>query len=379
MKRISPRQFTLGPITLGLFPLGKFALGKPSPGRSILTQTTLLLFLAAILYYPAAPATTAADAGKPIRLGYFPNVTHAQALYGKASGDFERAVGTKIVWTAFNAGPSAVEALFADELDAAYIGPNPTINGFIKSRGEKFVVVSGAAMGGAGLVIRPESGIRSEKDFSAKKIATPQLGNTQDVAARLWFKEKGYTLSEKGGTLTLIPIANSDQLNLFKKGEIDGSWSVEPWISRLEQEAGGKLLVDEGSLWPDGKYITTNLVFSKRFLAEQPEAASALLKAHIEATDRINADKKAAAELINRQLKTELGSSLPAAVMQSAINRVTFSIDPAPAALKGAADAAFEVGFIKEKADLAGLHNLTSLSHLLLSMGRQEMKIPPLN
>src|SRR5262245_24487930 len=172
-----------------------------------------------------------------LRLGHFPNVTHAQAVYARATGCFEQKIGAAIRWSSFNAGPTAIEAIFADAIDATFVGPNPAINGFIKSRGEKFVIVAGAASGGAGLVIRKDAGIRSEKDFNGKTIATPQLGNTQDVAARTWFSDRGYKFKEKGGTLTLLALANSDQLSLFKRKEIDGAWTVEPWLSRLEVEA----------------------------------------------------------------------------------------------------------------------------------------------
>lgn len=330
----------------------------------------LLVVMLAVLS-PDAPAPTAADAGTPIRIGFFPNVTHAQALYAKRTGAFEQALAAPVTWIAFNAGPSAIEALFSDELDASYVGPNPAINGYIKSRGEKFVVVSGSALGGAGLVIRPGAGISSEKDFDGRKIATPQLGNTQDVAARKWFKQHGYTLSEKGGTLTLIPIANADQINLFKKGELDGSWSVEPWLSRLEDEAGARLFLDEANLWPDKKYVTTLLIMSKRFLEHHPDQAAKLIQAHLEVTEKINSDKTAAAVLINEQLKTELGSPLSGKVMQSAIERVTFTWDPAPAELTAAADAAFEVGLVKEKPVLTGIFKLDLLNSALRAANLQ--------
>lgn len=323
------------------------------------------------------PATAYADTPQTIRIGFFPNVTHAQALYAKQTGSYEQALGSSITWTTVNAGPSAVEALFSDELDAAYIGPNPTINGYTKSRGEKFVVVSGAALGGAALVVRPEAKITGPTELGGKTIATPQLGNTQDVAARKWLKEHGYTLSEKGGNVTVVPVANSDQLSLFKKGELDASWTVEPWVSRLEQEGGAKVLFFESSLWKDGKYVTTNLVFSKKFINERPEAAAKLVAAHVDITQKINADKKAATQIINRQLKTELGSALPESEISSAIERVSFSWDPASESLFDAAQSAVEVGFARSKPDLIGLYNLDLLNQALKARALPEITVQP--
>src|ERR1051325_536057 len=154
------------------------------------------------------PASAAVPQAKPLRLGYFPNITHAQALYARATGVFERKLGVPIQWASFNAGPTAIESLFTDAVDATFVGPSPTVNGYVKSKGEKFVIVAGSASGGAGLVLRKDAGIKSDRDFANKVIATPQLGNTQDLAARLWFAEKGYRLRERGGSLSLVPLSN---------------------------------------------------------------------------------------------------------------------------------------------------------------------------
>src|SRR5688572_12695785 len=181
----------------------------------------LVCFLAGVL---TATSGFAAEAAV-VRIGYFPNVTHGQALYGRATGSFEKQLGVKVQWVAFNAGPTAIESLFANAIDATYIGPGPTVNGYVKSRGEKFVVVAGAASGGAGLVVRNDSGIAADKDFQGKKVATPQLGNTQDIAARVWFNSKRLKLKERGGSVALMPLANPDQLTLFQKKDIDAAWT----------------------------------------------------------------------------------------------------------------------------------------------------------
>lgn len=315
------------------------------------------------------PRPAAAGEARPLRLGHFPNVTHAQAIYARAGGQFAQRIGRPIAWTTFNAGPTAVEALFADAVDATFVGPNPAINGFIRTRGEKFVIVAGAAGGGSGLVVRRDAGIRGPEDFSDTIIATPQLGNTQDVAARHWFAEHGYTLREKGGNLTLIALSNPDQLTLFRKREIHGAWTVEPWLSRLEIEGGGDLFLDERTLWPDGRYATTLLVVNKKFLAAQPRVIRDLLAGLIEVTQSINADKPAAGRLLNAELKKETGRALPEPVIARALDRIEFTWDPISASLRHCCAAAHAVGFLKRQPDLAGIVALDVLNEVLREKG----------
>ena len=180
-----------------------------------------------LLLVALVPVMCFAAEKRTVRIGHFPNLTHAQALYSRATRYTERLLGYPIQWTSFNAGPSAIEAIFTDAVDMTFVGPNPAINGYVRSKGRKFVVIAGAAGGGGGLVVRGDSGIGSEKDFNGKTIATPQLGNTQDVAARQWFAEKGYRLTEKGGRLALVPLANPDQLTMFRKKQIDGLQRID--------------------------------------------------------------------------------------------------------------------------------------------------------
>jgi NitT/TauT family transport system substrate-binding protein len=300
-----------------------------------------------------------------IRIGYFPNITHAQALYAKATREFEKQTGANIKWSSFNAGPTAIEALFANAVDAAFVGPGPAINGYLKSRGEKFVIVAGSASGGAGLVIRPDAGINSDKDFNGKKIATPQLGNTQDIAARIWFAQKNYKLKEKGGTVSLMPLANPDQLTMLQKKEIDGAWTVEPWVSRLELEGGGKLFLDEKTLWPQGRYVTTHLLASKTFLQKHPDLLKKLLSAHVAITQKINKDRNAAAAILNEQLNKETGKSLKPEVIRQAMDRVEFTWDPIANSLFKGAMSTFRIGFIKTEPDLKGIYSLDALNAVL--------------
>jgi NitT/TauT family transport system substrate-binding protein len=302
---------------------------------------------------------------KPLRLGHFPNLTHAQAVYARATGHFEKALGIPIEWTAFNAGPSAIEALFSDAIDMTFVGPNPAINGYLKTKGRKFVIIAGAASGGAGLVVRADSGIGSESDFNGKTISTPQLGNTQDVAARIWFAQKGYRLTEKGGRLALVPLSNPDQLTMFRKRQIDGAWTVEPWVSRLEIEGGGRLFLDEKMLWPEGRYVTTHLVVSRDFLAKRREQVKKLLRAHVEVTQEINADLGAARLKLNAELKKETGKPLADAVIEKAMTRVEFTWDPIQSSLFKCAEAAHQVGFLRQKPQLEGIYELSILEEVL--------------
>jgi len=312
-----------------------------------------------------APLPADAAPARKLRLGHFPNITHAQALYARAGGQFEAKVGVPIEWTSFNAGPTAIEAMFADAIDATFVGPNPALNGYIKSEGQKFVIIAGAASGGAGLVVRSDAGITTEKDFANKTIATPQLANTQDVAARLWFTSHGYKLKEKGGNLALLPLANPDQLTMFKRKEIDGAWTIEPWVSRLEIEAGGRLFLDEKMLWPEGRYVTTQLIINKEFLAGNPKLVAKLLESLVEVTQQINADKPAAAKIINAELQKETGKPLPAAVIERAMQRVELTWDPIATSLRQSADAAYRVGFLRKPAELQGIYALKTLNAVL--------------
>ncbi|PYI89542.1 MAG: aliphatic sulfonates ABC transporter substrate-binding protein [Verrucomicrobia bacterium] len=314
------------------------------------------IFLSCLLLSCPAQAQSGT---KPLRLGYFPNITHAQALYARATGEFEKALGGRIEWVSFNAGPSAIEALFVDAVDATFIGPSPTINGYIKSKGAKFVVVAGAASGGAGLVLRGDSDI--------------ELGNTQDLAARAWFADKGYRLKERGGTVALIPLSNPDQLTMFKKKQIDGAWTVEPWVSRLELEGAGRLFLDEKTLWPDGRYVTTHLVANKSFLTENQELWQKILGAHVEITQRINADKAAAAKVLNDQLKKETGKSLKPEVIARALDRVELTWDPVAASLRKLAETAHKIKFLRTPPQLEGIYSLKLLNTVLREKNLPEL------
>jgi NitT/TauT family transport system substrate-binding protein len=222
--------------------------------------------------------------------------------------------------------------------------------------------------------VRKDAGIQSEADFNDKIIATPQLGNTQDVAARIWFAQKHYRLKEKGGNLALVPLSNPDQLTMFRKKQIDGAWTVEPWVSRLEIEGGGTLLLEEKTLWPEGRFVTTHLVVNRDFLTKNRELIKKLLAAHIAITQAINADKPAAGKVLNAELKKETGKAIAQEVVTRAMGRVEFTWDPISSSLYKCAEAAHQVGFIRKQPDLNGIYDLQPLAEVL-----KEQNLPALS
>ena len=312
--------------------------------------------------------TTAAPGGKApaLRLGYFANVTHAGAVYGLAGGGFQKALGsTTITPSVFNAGPAAIEALAGGAIDATFIGPNPSINGYANSGGKLLRIVAGTTYGGAALVVSPD--ITDVSQLAGKKIATPQLGNTQDVAAKAYFKEKGVEGVE------ILNQDNAVTLDLLTRGEIDGGWVPEPWASRLQIEGGGKLLVDEATLWPEGKFVTTNLVVRQDFLAKYPGTVDDLLKGLIEATAAVGKKTPEVQDVVNKQIEKDTGKALSAPVLAAAFKNLTPSLDPVASSLaKSAADAA-AVGVSQGSVDLKGIYDLRPLNALLKAAGKAEV------
>lgn len=310
-----------------------------------------------------------AEAPTTVRLGYFPNLTHAPALIGVQNGLFKKALGqNKLEAQIFKAGPEAVEALFADALDITYIGPNPAINAYSKSNGEAVRVVSGSTSGGAALVTR--EGLNSAVDLKGKKIASPQLGNTQDVALRSWLESTGLkTDSSGGGDVSIEPQENADALAAFVAGKIDGAWIPEPWVTRFVQEGKGHILVDEGTLWPDGKYVTTHIIVRTKFLDEHPSAVKAVLAAHLEALDLITSDPTAAKTAANAALKAAAGKSLKDEVLNDAWKRLTFTADPVASSLAKSAEDGVKVGLTKPVSNLAGIYALDTINELLKARG----------
>ncbi len=335
---------------------------------------TTIVAATMILGYGFAPAGKPAAAAKAVRVGNFANITHAQALVGKAQGTFEKALGSdvRVDWKTFNAGPSVIEALFAGEIDLAYIGPNPTLTGYVRSNGEALRVIAGAASGGAALVVRADAGIQKPEDFHGKRVASPQLGNTQDVALRAWLRGHGLKTADKGGDVQVIPVSNADQLTLFAKKELDAAWAPEPWATRLIREANGQLFLDERTLWPNGQFIAAHVIASTKFLRENPDVVKKWLKAHVELTDWIAKHPAEAKTILNQQIQTDTGKGLPPAVLDEAFGRLQVTYDPLRASLVTAAHSAFDAGFLgRNFPDLSGLYDLTILNQVLQESGRK--------
>jgi NitT/TauT family transport system substrate-binding protein len=309
-----------------------------------------------------------------LRLGYFPNITHASALVGVEKGIFAEKLGSNVTLatSAFNAGPAAVEAIFNGAIDATYIGPNPAINAFAKSNGEAIRVISGATSGGAYLVVNPS--INKPADLKGKKIATPQLGNTQDVALRSWLKANKLSAdTQGGGDVSIVPQENGQTLEAFKSGLISGAWVPEPWATRLLQEAKAKVLLDEKTLWPGGQYVTTHLMVRTGFLKDHPDVVKRLLEGQVAATDFVNASPAEAKTLVNQGIQKLTGKGIAQAVIDAAWPNMTFTNDPVAASLrKGAADA-ISVGLLDAKTKLDGIYDLTLLNEVLKAAGKPEV------
>jgi NitT/TauT family transport system substrate-binding protein len=305
---------------------------------------------------------------KELKIGYFPNINHAQAVIGIGNGDYKKVLGENIEIKpfVFNAGPSAIEALFAKQVDVSYIGPNPAINGYVISEGKDIRAISGATSGGAVFVVREDAGITSPTDFSNKKFASPQLGNTQDVALRTYLLEHGFKTVENNGNVQILPAKNADILTLFLKKDIDGAWVPEPWGERLIKEANGKLFIDERDLWPDGKFVTGLIVVRTDYLQNNPDVIEKLLKAHVEETELINKNKEEAIKAFNTELKKITGQTIPEDQLRDSLTRLEFTYDPIQQSLYKSADDAFNVGFLgKSKPDISNIFDLNVLNHVL--------------
>ena len=300
-----------------------------------------------------------------LRLGYFPNVTHAPALIGIEGGIFEQTLGSNVTLQtqSFNAGPDVVTGLFADQIDASFIGPGPSFSAFQKSNGEAIRIVSGAASGGAFLVVKPS--ISKPADLEGQKVASPQLGNTQDIALRTWLKSKGFsTDTSGGGDVSVVPQENSLTLTAFQQGQIDGAWVPEPWATRLVDEGGGKILVDEADLWPDGKFVTTDLVVTTKFLSAHPDVVKQLIEGEIAAIDLVRTNRTKAEGYVAAGIQKATGKPIPANLVTASFDSITFTVDPIVSSLKKGAKDAAALGLIPS-ADVKGIYDLSILNQIL--------------
>ena len=312
----------------------------------------------------APAASSDKGAATELRLGYFPNVTHAAALVGLDKGLFTKELGsTKLVPTKFNAGPEAVGALLGGSLDASFIGSSPAINAYAKSNGEAVRLIAGTTSGGAQLVVKQT--ITKPEDLVGKTVVTPQLGNTQDVSLKKWLAEKNLT-----GKVKVTNLENAQTLDAFKKGDVDAAWLPEPWSSRLVLDAGAKVLLDEATLWPEGKFPTTVLIVRTQFLQEHPESVKALLNGLVGAIDFATTDKAAAKTVVNAQLKELTGKALKPAVIDRAFANIQITADPIASTFPQLAKDSVTAGIAKEAPTVAGFADLGPLNDVLTKAGK---------
>lgn len=335
-----------------------------------ISVTTAALLLTG--FTACADDDTGTGAPGVVRLGYFPNVTHAPAILGVVEGYFQDELGdVRLATATFNAGTEATEALFSGAIDMTFIGPNPAINAFAQSGGTAIRIVAGTTSGGAALVVR--AGIESPADLTGTRLTTPSLGNTQDVALRAWLASQGFETSlEGGGDVSIAPQSNAQALETFRSGDIDGAWVPEPWATRLVLEGGGHVLVDERDLWPEGRFVTTHLIVSTPFLEEHPDQVRAVLRGLIRAVDFAAADPAAAQAAINADIEAITGKALPAEVITGAWQNLTFTLDPVSSSLQESADNAVAAGLL-DPVDLNGIYDLRLLNELLRESGRPEV------
>ncbi|AFU59571.1 ABC uptake transporter, substrate-binding protein [Candidatus Nitrososphaera gargensis Ga9.2] len=309
-----------------------------------------------------------------LRIGYFPNINHAQAVIGLGRGDFQEALdGIEVRTQIFNAGPAVIEALNAGAIDVAYVGPNPAVNGYVESNGCNLRIIAGAASGGAVFAVRGDAGIDSEADFAGKKFASPQLGNTQDVALRKYLLDHGYETKENGGNVEVLPAKNADIVTLMVKKEIDGAWVPEPWGAKLIKEANAKILVDERDLWPEGEFVTAHVIVRTDYLQNNPDTIRKLLEAHVDETNWINENPDEAIQVFNTELEKLTGKTIPEDEFEEGLSRMTLTWDPIKESLFQSANDAFDIGFLRARPD-SGIYDLDLLNQVLSERGLPEIQ-----
>jgi sulfonate transport system substrate-binding protein len=321
-----------------------------------LAAAALCLVLGASLIGASIAAAQPSPPPVTLRVGHFPNITHVQALVarqlerlGKSWFADRLGPNVRIEWYAYNAGPSAMEAVFANSIDLTYVGPSPAINAYSRSRGEEIRVVAGAVDGGSALVVQGDSGLTKPADFRGKRIGTPQFGNTQDVSARAWLASGGLRITQTGGDAHVLPTANPDQLALFLRKGLDAVWTVEPWVSRLELEAGGKVLVDEKDA------VTTVLVARRKFLADNRDLVRRFVAAHRELTEMIRQNPEQAQRMLRDEMRASFRADLSAELTTRAWPRMTLTADVSLDSFQRYVTSAKTVGFLRDVPDLSRL------------------------
>ena len=302
-----------------------------------------------------------------LRIAYFPNIGHAIPIVGIEKGFFETSVGntTKIETRVFDSGPQAIESLFANSIDLAYVGPGPAINGFLNSENHNVKILAGAASGGASFIVHPKSEINSASDFAGKKIAAPQIGNTQDVSLRHYLSEHELKTADRGGSVIVYNIPNHDIYTLFVKGDIDGAWVAEPWATILETELDGKRLFHEEELWPNHEFTSVLLIANANYVEENPDIISNFLDSHYQTVTWINQNPLDTRIVFNDFLDSHLGQSLSDDVVDIALSNLVITDDPLPDSIHSFAEKADALGYLGRNGyDLSGIFYYFDTNHI---------------
>lgn len=335
-----------------------------APARIALVLFSLsaaLLLVASRCLDESASGPRAVEAGT-VRVAYLPNVTHVQPLVGLPRGIFQQELGqVKIQTRVFNGGPSIMEALLGGQVDIAYAGPSPAVNGYVQSQGRAVRIIAGAVSGGASFVVRDGAGISSAADLPGKRIASPQLGNTQDIALRWYLAEHGLKPKEKGGSVTVLPVSNPDILSLFLREELDGAWVPEPWPSRLVAEAGGRIFLDERDLWPAGQFAATLVIARTTFLQQNPNLASRWLQGHLRATQWAQQNPREAQQAVGAEIQRLTSVTVSPDVIAAAWGRMSLVTDPLLDSVTQAATRAHALGYLRTNPGVGGLADLSAL------------------
>lgn len=283
-----------------------------------------------------------------VRVAFFPNIGHSIAIIGLQKGFFPEKLGnqTNIQTRLFDSGPQVIEAMFSNQIDIAYVGPGPAISGFIQSNGKSIKIIAGAASGGASLVVHPHSNIKSVADFPGKRIAAPQIGNTQDVSLRSFLYQNNLKPVERGGSVYVINVQNPDIFTLFAKGELDGAWVPEPWATRLVQQLGGIRLFHEEDLWPSKEFSSVVLIVRTEYLEKHPDVVQKWLQAHIQTSDWINAHPDETEIIFNNFLKQKVGKPLPPKILHEAFSNLKITYEPFESSIYTFAERANSLGYL---------------------------------
>lgn len=283
-----------------------------------------------------------------IRVAYFPNINHAVPIIGMEKGIFQDQIGnnTVIEPMLFDAGPQVIESIFAGSIDIAYVGPGPAINGFLKSENHNVKILSGAASGGASFIVHPNSKINSVADFGGKRIAAPQIGNTQDISLRSYLSENGLKPAEKGGSVIVLNIPNPDIYTLFAKGDIDGAWVPEPTATILVQQLNGTRLFNEEDLWPENKFASVLLIAREDYVRQNPEVINKWLEAHKQTVDWINSNPEQTRIIFIQFMKKETGKSLSDKLVDESLSNLEITSDPIVSSIHTFAKRADSLGYL---------------------------------